>query len=389
MAQTAAESQLEVTSGISLPPPARVVSWRISVIIIAVAGMISFLVACRIGEYLRPAQPTSNRPPVDSTAALVVDAEHLSFGDVWEDPAFGWVLPIRNMTNEEVEISHFETSCGCGKTEPSSVTIPARGTAEVRLTLNLVTAHREPDLKGEEFKVAVQPRIGKGAGQRAGWVVYGRVKRPFVIDPPVVDFEERLVWGQTFAPRSATITCGLDVAELTARCDSPHLTAKVTRDVNNARQFRLEVQAREDMPSGFFNNLVRLTAGTASKKAVPGAVPVVGRVLEEVGLRPELLAFGAEPIGTNVKETVLLQSRSPHEFAIQEIDTGGVAGLAVDVGQKTKDGTQPLVVSLPVKLLGPQMHTVHVKVKTGKRLLDLSLQLRYHGIPAQTAFMTQ
>jgi len=64
--------------------------------------------------------------------ALVVEEQYLSFGEVWEDPAFVWTLPIRNATHEDIEVINFITDCTCGKIEPRSLKIPAQGTREVR-----------------------------------------------------------------------------------------------------------------------------------------------------------------------------------------------------------------------------------------------------------------
>jgi hypothetical protein len=322
-------------------------------------------------------------------AALVVDEQHLAFGEVWEDPAFIWTLPIHNTSNQDIMIGGFATTCSCAKIEPSSLTIRAQGTAEVRLTLNLLSAHSEPDLTAKDFEVAVQPWINKGVGTQAGWVVQGKVKKPFAIDPPVVDFEESLVRGQPFAPRSAVITCGQDVAELTAHCNSPFVTAKVTRDAKNPRRFRLAIQAREKIPGGPFNLLVRLAAVIPNKKEVPGMVPVVGRVLEDVSLQPELLAFGEETVGSRLQETVTLQSRSGKDFAIQEIDKGGASDITANLGLKRKDGSESFVVAFPVKRLGHQEYTIHVKVKTLQGLLELPLRMNCYGIPAQPAPMTK
>jgi hypothetical protein len=220
--------------------------------------------------------------------------------------------------------------------------------------------------------------------------VHGKVKQPFAIDPPVVDFEESLVRGQPFAPRMATITCGLEVAELTAHCDSPSLIAKVTRDENNSRRFRLEIQPQKDIPGGPFNHLLRLAALTPSKQEMSGTVTVMGRVLEDVSPQPELLAFGAEPIGARLQETVTLQSRSGQDFAIQEIGKSGANSMTVDLDHKRANGCQTLVVSFPVERLGHQEHTIHIKVKTPQEgLLDLPLRMNCYGIPAQRAAVTK
>jgi len=155
---------------------------------------------------------TKSRQTLTALPAVVADENFLSFGETWDDPAFSWIVPIRNTTNEDVEIARFATSCSCGKIEPSSLTVPARGTAELHLTLDLRSPQSGPDGSAKDFQVYVQPQITKGPGPQSGWVVHGKVTHPFVIEPLVVDFEESLVRGQAFAPRSTSITCSLDLA---------------------------------------------------------------------------------------------------------------------------------------------------------------------------------
>ena len=323
-----------------------------------------------------------SRQMLAAPSMLAIDEQYLSIGEVWADPAYVVILPIRNTTNDDVEVAGFETSCSCGKIEPSSLTIPSHGSAEVRLTIDLSSANAAPNLVAKDFQISARPRIPKGSGPQTSWVVRGKVAQPFASDPPAVDFEESLVRGQHSQPRSVSITCGLDVAELTTQCDSPFITTRLQRESANPMRFRLEVQARTDMPNGFFNHLVRLTALTANKTQVSGAVPVMGRVIEDVRFTPEVLAFGGEPVGARRHETVVLRSHSGAEFSVQEVDTAGMSGISVELGQKRKDGSQPLVVKFVVEHLGQKEHTIHVRVNVRQGLLDLSLPLICHGIPA-------
>jgi hypothetical protein len=331
---------------------------------------------------------TKSRRMLSEPAALVVDEQHLWFGEVWEESAFAWALPIHNTTNEDIEIASFAADCACGKVKPPSLTIPAQGTEEVHLTLDLRSRPTgKPDFTGKDFNIRIQPLLRKRVSALSGWIVHGRAVRPFVIEPPVVDFGESLIREQPFMPRSAIITCGLDVAELTAYCDSPFLTAKVA--CVNPRRYRLEIQAQKKIPSGPFKHPVKLTALTPSKKTVTGTVYVVGRVLEDVILHPDVLVFGAMPLGTTVQETIVLHSRTGQDFAIQEVDRKGAERIVVDVDRKEKDGEQRFHLSLTVKELGPYGHTINVKVKTTKALLEIPLPIICHGIPAKAALVTQ
>jgi len=252
-----------------------------------------------------------------------------------------------------------------------------------------MSVHSEPDLGGKDFQVAIHPRISKGGRPQMGWVVQGKVKQAFAINPPVVDFEQSLVRGQSFAPRWADITCELDVVELTAHCDSPSFHVMVKREGTNSRRFRLEFQPRKDMPSGPFNHLVKLSASTPSKKEVCGVVPVIGRLFEDIRLQPEFLVFGAERVGTKLVETVVLQSRSEQVFSVRGIDKEGADGVAIERIQKQENGSQRLVVSFPVRRLGQQTYEFHVKVHTQQGPLSLPLKISCYGIPERISHVSR
>jgi hypothetical protein len=349
-----------MTGGIS-----KVLSYK-AVIAMAAVVVIITLIVCL---------PTKARRAV---TALVVDGPCLWLGEVWEDPALVWTLPIRNTTNEDVVISGFATSCSCGRVEPSSLTVSAHGVAEVRLTLNLVTrAESEPPAR--DFTVTISPQVVKGPGPQPAWVLRGKVRRAFTIDPPLVDFGDTLVRDQPFAARAVSVICGLDVTELTASCDSPFIVSKVTRNGSAPHRFTVHVQAGSDIPEGVFNHPVRLKGVTANKETVTGLVSVVGCVVEDVNLLPDVVAFGAAPSGSRLTETVALRSRSGQPIAIQGIDTGSVPGISVGVNQE-KDGSASLAVSVVINWLGFRQYIVRAKVETRQGLRDLSLPVSCYGI---------
>ena len=52
---------------------------------------------------------------------LVIPPDSLDLGEVWEQEAFPWSLPITNRSHQPVEIADFATSCTCVSLEPSGV----------------------------------------------------------------------------------------------------------------------------------------------------------------------------------------------------------------------------------------------------------------------------
>jgi hypothetical protein len=332
---------------------------------------------------------TKSREMLNAKPILAVDENDLGFGEMWEDPAFAKVLPIKNTTNESIEIAGFVASCSCTKIEPSSVVIPARGSADLRLTLDLRKPQSDPDGKATDFNVTIVPRIVNPTGPQSTWLVHGTVKHPCVIEPQSLDFEESLLRGKPFTPRKTTITYRFDVTELTASCDASFLDFHVTRSESNPRQFTLEVVPRSDAPSGPFKSAIALVARTPDKQGIRGAVSVDGQIRDDIGIQPECVAFGAEPLGAKLHKTITLQSRGRKSFAIQEIDKGQFKGISVDPGLKRMDGSQVLLVSLSAEGLGHREQTIHIRVTTPDGVVNIPLRIIYYGVPAQTISETK
>jgi len=314
-------------------------------------------------------------------AALAVDEQYLSFGEVWEDPAFIWSLPIHNGTDNDVEIAGFTKSCcSCATVEPASLTIPARGIAEVRVTLDLRSARVEPDVAARDFKVTVRPWVTRWTGMQAGWTVQGKVKRPFAIDPPLVDFEESLVRGQAFAPRSAVITCGPEVIELTAQCDSPFFAAKVKPDPHNPRRFRLEAQVRKEIPAGPFNQLFRLEGVTRDEHFKPKTVLAVrGTVVEEIHAVPSVLMFGGQRVGTIATDIVLLRSARSEAIKVESLETAS-PDLVVEGAQQTVQGK---LIRVRQKIVKGGYHESTVRLLAsfhGEAPIAIVLPVSYYGL---------
>lgn len=113
-----------------------------STIRLLIAGTALALVgvgAVRMNEFVEP----PSTPQAVVINGLAVAAEHLNFGEAWENLYFEWLLPIENRHNQDVQIERLYLSCTCLKADPSELVIPAGRTREVRLTLDLTARERQ------------------------------------------------------------------------------------------------------------------------------------------------------------------------------------------------------------------------------------------------------
>jgi hypothetical protein len=69
--------------------------------------------------------------------ALYIADDKQDLGEVWESSDAVLTVPISNRTDKPIEILDFESSCDCGEISPRQLTIPANGTANVMVKMDL------------------------------------------------------------------------------------------------------------------------------------------------------------------------------------------------------------------------------------------------------------
>ena len=295
--------------------------------------------------------PTSSQRDEIDPSQLSVDAAHLDFGAVWEDPAFVWTLPIKNRHTRDIHILGFASSCLCLSVEPRSLVVPAGGMSEVRLTLNLAyrtpqssrtsqpasSGRPTPTTAGKQrlvsdFSVEISPKIqGLHGGTLSGspWKVKGHVRKALSLSTYSIWFADGLVRGQYFGPRVVEVTAYEPLRHLSANVD-PSLAqvsvSRVKRPDDAVEQYQLSIQPREDLPVGPFEFTVELNAIKQSGSTLPTfPLRVSGKVVDDIRARPLSVIFGARTVGETVEETVTLLSSSDKSFSVERIGGGSEA----------------------------------------------------------------
>jgi hypothetical protein len=281
---------------------------------------LSCLTAYLIGfaSQKRAAQPEPAEVLIDG---LAVAPAGLDFGEVWEQKAFPWEVVLQNRTDADVRVPSFVTTCGCVELSPRSVTIPARGTAKLAVTLDLT--HRGP---GEEtaavrpFTVGITP-VGTGQGSRpASWVVRGTVKSRVTLNPLYLHFGEMAVHGQTPPRRKVVVTARVPVDGLEAFVNPAIATVEVKRSEGDPNRFELTVAPLPTLPPGPFSCTVSLTIQEAGCGRCPAATfSVAGQMQPEVRPFPAKLLLGSGPLGTTVEGTVVLQAPPEAGVVVESI----------------------------------------------------------------------
>ncbi|MCU0706256.1 MAG: hypothetical protein MUF18_20020 [Fimbriiglobus sp.] len=81
-----------------------------------------------------PTARTGSPPP----SPLFVPNDKLNAGDVWESTEAILAVPVHNRTDQQITIDDFAGDCHCTRVTPRQLTIPARGSADVQVTIDTI-----------------------------------------------------------------------------------------------------------------------------------------------------------------------------------------------------------------------------------------------------------
>lgn len=325
-----------------------------------------------------------SRQMVAAPAGLVVDEKHLSFGEVWENPAFVWNLPIRNSTNEDLEIAGFETSCSCGRIDPKSLVIPAGQTHECRLTLDLTPRiPKELGLCMRDFEVRIIPHLPRQTRVEKGWTVSGKVRSAVRLSSRAIDYGASLVRGQQFSSQTIKIDCCVPLKKISANCRSSQMESKLNALGDDKKHYELEIKIRDSITAGPFEFETKLLMYDGSTDtSIPAIrIPIRGVIQEDVYPTPASVMFGIVPIGQRIEENIVLQSYSGGDFAVEniEVDSKDIVVSPVETIEITGK-----MFRVSQRVMAAGHHTANifivVRPKQNAKQLKIAVPVLYHGV---------
>jgi hypothetical protein len=263
------------------------------------------LVACLLGFWLIFKYHEQNAEGV-----LIIDKAQLDMGRIWEIPDFKYPITLTNASNKPLHITSFHASCSCTSIEPNSFKLLPFESGTLNLTFDLTHRPNREDASTASFDVEIQPVFGSKIPQQKAWHFFAEVIRAYSASPASIDFEDTLTRGQPFASRHVRLTSAVEIADLHESGAHPGIQITVTRACRQPDVFDLEVNPQADLPAGRLAMNMHFVGLTPDGAQVPGAIPVLGRVLEDVYASPEAIVFGARPLYTTVEDTLLIQSRT-------------------------------------------------------------------------------
>lgn len=270
-------------------------------------------VLCAVSFYFAPRSFRG----LSSSDALSVQKKFLDLGDVWENPAIQWSLPLANTTSQDLHIDSFVSSCACVSTDSMPLTVPSNGSQEVRLSLKLFFARSESDLDQKDLAIRISPLLLEAVPQQPVWILRGRLRRLLRLTPRELFLP--VTSGQPVTGNRIVVRTSLGLDELRASCEGRWGDVTVQRDADAPDRFDVTIKPRTDLPPGRFRFPVILQPSKGSENLPSTTVYVEGVVVGDIEADPDVLLFGPRQIGESVSETVILRAKSKKSFEIQGV----------------------------------------------------------------------
>jgi hypothetical protein len=298
-------------------------------------GVVFFLLfaGAAYGSFLISSHHPEQRSPPER---LAIPASALDFGELLWRPTFQLKLPVQNVSDAEIRIELLQTSCSCLSVAPDRlINIPCSGTLEIEAILDLLDV-LPPESASDEKDVAVRISAVLQDGQVQNWVVHGRVRRPWRMLPPLVDFgtrtEEELGMADEGATHHVAVVTGTDTPdELALAKNEVAAYVEVSVAQSDGRP-SVGLRLRPEAPGGYFEGLVWIADGSTSGPSAAVPLRLRGRIVSDIVVIPATVYVKAD--SSSSAEIVLLQSRAGQTFVVEKVIT---SSDAIEVRAEGKD----------------------------------------------------
>lgn len=189
------------------------------------------------------ASSSPSRKSNHAPAEVQIAPQILNFGEVWAERDFQWALLLENPSAHDVLIDRVQTSCDCTAVNASSLVVPARGTAELPLRIDL-TPKSSHDLRlpGRDVSFKVAARL-QSSGKTVVWPITGFAKNPITVQQGDLDPGTIVSKG----PKTISeidVRPAFTVDNILGVCDDKEATIAIARIDENV--FRLKVSPDRD-----------------------------------------------------------------------------------------------------------------------------------------------
>jgi hypothetical protein len=206
-------------------------------------------------------------------------------------------------------------SCSCLSIEPQSLSIPARGSASLQLSLDLTK--KTPDeinLDVRDFSAHIVPVV-LGESVQKQWTITGRVREAIHCNPEFVYFGDKLIKGDQYKAQFVDVTTCLDLRNIEILSVPPAVSVDVAR--KDSGHYQLAIHPHSDLTIGPFKSVLILRPiGLDGAKKGEAVVTVEGVVVADIQAMPSAIAFGSRRLNDEATESVIIRSSAEKAFRL-------------------------------------------------------------------------
>jgi hypothetical protein len=321
---------------------------------------------------------------------LTVSPAQLSFGEVWEESRFPWVLTFHNSSQQDAVVEQFATECDCVQIEPQSLTIPVGGASQVRLILDLTPQGK--DIGGAK-RYSIATSIGaKLQGEsrvdsKHVWEIRGIVRPVIQFSTPTLNLGR--ISELVSSDKGSHVEVGTDhpVERLHIWSSSKEFRVNADRSKTNASRFVLSVFPQKGLSKGEKNVDIHVTPYDKEGKPLGTRIlPLLALVVDDVQFSPpERVLFGIQAVGARLEEIVTLQSLVGQKvLSIEKCRCEG-KGITAEATPSSENGLLTLAIRLQLletgAFTGKVIATVRSEDGPGQ---DVELAVTAYGIETKT-----
>jgi hypothetical protein len=316
---------------------------------------------------------------------LVVSAEELDLGRVYETDSFEHTFHIKNRGDRPVTIIGFEKTCDClGIMPDAQVMLQPQESREFAIKLALVA--RTGDVvnrDGEPFQVRFGAIYLVDGGVQTSTNWSWRLSCQII---PTIRFKPSTILLGTHSDRvpviehSVAVEAANEVHRIEWEVSPPSWTVEVVRDKEKTspNRFRVVIRSQGRLTPCQVSGVIQLTPVGRGERQLPSKeLKFVGEIVHDVIAVPGAIHIGRQPHGFIAEEAIRFISLTNRRFRIKGA-TSGSSDLDVS---RTADEEE--VYSLRLRITKPgdqeEVTTFAIQDEDGTEF-TIAVPFRYHGI---------
>jgi hypothetical protein len=246
----------------------------------------------------------------------------LHLGEVWAQPDFRAMLPLRNHSEQEIEIVRLGcTPCGCCRFEPATLVVPPHEERHTTVVIDLGPRNeREAHSPQRDFRMNVTVTARGDKGPPRTWELSAKIRSAVSLSPARLDFAQSLIQGAPPPVREVAVRSHVPLANLVVGDVPDVLEARLERHAGAPSQYRLLLKPKEPLIAGAFDATVVLKPTLADGRRVPPVICcVAGEVQANIQAFPSSVSFGQRHRGEAAEQLVVLRSHTGEPFEVAEV----------------------------------------------------------------------